>query len=247
MSNCQTITSFLIEQCAGSCNNSGYHHHHHSLVEHGHIVTVIGIGFVFVTYVQQDHQDQRPASLVQSHRPPPQTPPPLPPKAPETRQSCTADRFILSEEIHLWILARLTSSISYWWFVDGGKSVKCIRKLADKDSSLSRCRKMGGFNKVCIFLLLRECNSGGESMKVIPTPESRALCVWDTDEYVSHILWYQPAIVLSGIVSKYERVCQQKHQLHELQKICNRKKAAFLFCVWVEICHWMQCDIWCVS
>ena len=33
MSNCQTITSFLIEQCAGSRNNSGYHHHHHSLAD----------------------------------------------------------------------------------------------------------------------------------------------------------------------------------------------------------------------
>ena len=57
-----------------------------------------------------------------------------------------------------WVLARLTSSISYWWFVNGGKSVKCIRKLADEDILLSPCHKMGGFNKVCIFVLfpLRE-------------------------------------------------------------------------------------------
>ena len=121
------------------------------------ILFVFVFVFVFVTYVRQDHRDQRQASWVQSHRPPPQTPPLHPQKAPETRRSCTGDRF--TRLFQLWILlARLTSSISYWWFVNGGKSVKCIRKLADEEISLSRCQKMRGCNKVCIFVLfpLRE-------------------------------------------------------------------------------------------
>ena len=110
------------------------------------------------TYVQQDHQDQQSASLGRSHRPHPRTPPPPPQRAPGTRQSCTGESCTTISFQQLWVLARLTSSISYWWFVNGGKSVKCIRKLADEDILLSPCHKMGGFNKVCIFVLfpLRE-------------------------------------------------------------------------------------------
>ena len=48
-------------------------------------------------------------------------------------------------------------------------------------------------------------------MNVIPTRESRALCVWDTDEYVSHILISKHENLIHYL-GKYERVCQQKHQ-----------------------------------
>ena len=79
-------------------------------------------------------------------------------------------------------------------------------------------------------------------MKLIPTRESRAVCVWDTDEYVSHIdsffkisythffvsygLKFTNTIILSrySLSGKYERECQQKHQLHELHEIRNLKK-----------------------
>ena len=85
-------------------------------------------------------------------------------------------------------------------------------------------------------------------MKLIPTRESRAVCVWDTDEYVSHIdsffkiscthffvsygLKSTNTIILSrySLSGKYERECQQKHQLHELHEICNlKKKSSFPF------------------
>ena len=51
----------------------------------------------------------------------------------------------------------------------------------------------------------------------------------DTDEYVSHILISTNTIILLADLGKYESVCQQKHQWHELHKICNKNKSSSSF------------------